>query len=551
MLNGVVLDDHQKVGIVNCVNSNVNVIAYATGTGKTLISYGTHCVLDKKGLIDKSVFVVTKSSKIEYASQFKSFSDGKEEIEDVSSFKEFKKFMSKDSSAKIALIQYEALKEIFLTKEQVFHSIKEIPYSEIPVEQRKDIFTIADHSDLNIFKKSKSLDFAESDGNYYAKVYKTRNKLSKEVEELITQASKMFKIAGFFDEAHRIGGITTAQRKACDHFRKMLHRVYGLTATPYDDMEALYDFISFFKPDFYQGSKFQFLDDFCVREKRKRNRHDKIGYWVTIRNRNIDVLRNLLDPIVTKFYPEYKVEFVEHSIEIENKRDYKLAAAGLLEEDSIPEITESSFLEALSELSGKNFNSRFHDLQRIVDKDENKIDLFKKVASGLKEKGVVVYSNYLDNIDILKDACSELEMETYCISGSTSSKDREKFKDSFMENPKNKVMIITDAGGQSLNLQATNEIIFYSMAMNPKKFYQTIGRICRLYSKYDEFKVHVLLADANECGGIDRYKYTFLKSNSELIKELLQNFVLPTDDLTEKFNYYLLQSFRQSMLWDI
>ena len=75
-------------------------------------------------------------------------------------------------------------------------------------------------------------------------------------------------------------------------------------------------------------------------------------------------------------------------------------------------------------------------------------------------------------------------------------------------------MLISQAAGESLNLNGTNEIILYDLPKGPGKFNQTIGRIARCFSKFEEqersFYIHYVIVDDT----LDVYKPILLSSKN-------------------------------------
>lgn len=82
--------------------------------------------------------------------------------------------------------------------------------------------------------------------------------------------------------------------------------------------------------------------------------------------------------------------------------------------------------------------------------------------------------------------------------------------DFFKENAK--ILIVTDAGSEGLNLQFCNTVINYDLPWNPQKIEQRIGRCHRYGQKYDVVAIN-LLNTQNEA---DRRVYEILSSKFEL-----------------------------------
>ena len=77
-----------------------------------------------------------------------------------------------------------------------------------------------------------------------------------------------------------------------------------------------------------------------------------------------------------------------------------------------------------------------------------------------------------------------------------------------------KILIVTDAGSEGLNLQFCNTIINYDLPWNPQKIEQRIGRCHRYGQKYDVVAINLLNTD-NEA---DKRVYEILSKKFELFE---------------------------------
>ena len=202
----------------------------------------------------------------------------------------------------------------------------------------------------------------------------------------------------------------------------------------------------------------------------------------------------------------------------------------------------------------KQHSARLVDMQRYVDLSEEKrnllIDIIKNGKSSdsdetLLEKGVIIYCQLLDVVETLRSDLESNGIECYVIQGSTKESERGRLAREFKGNPNSKVVLITDAAGESLNLQATNEIILYNVSA---KYNQIIGRIVRNFSKFEEqgrsFYIHYVITDET----IDEYKPILLSTKKELEEEILHADTISLKE-TGSFNSYLLKEIRKKLLW--
>lgn len=201
--------------------------------------------------------------------------------------------------------------------------------------------------------------------------------------------------------------------------------------------------------------------------------------------------------------------------------------------------------------------ARLVDMQRYVNMSDEKrsllMDLIKNGRSSdsnesLLEKGVIVYIEYLDVIAAIAEDLKKEGIDCYVIQGSTKEKDRGSISAEFKKNPESKVVLISQAAGESLNLNGTNEIILYDLPKGPGKFNQTIGRIARCFSKFEEqnrsFYIHYVIVDET----LDEYKPILLSAKKQLEEEILHADTISLKEMGS-FDAMLLKEVRKELLW--
>ena len=205
----------------------------------------------------------------------------------------------------------------------------------------------------------------------------------------------------------------------------------------------------------------------------------------------------------------------------------------------------------------KKHSARLAEMQRYVNmSDEKRRLLLDLVFNGkssdsnetLLEKGVIIYIEYLDVIAQVAEDFKSKGVDCFVIQGSTKEKDRGLISDEFKTNPNSKVVLISQAAGESLNLNGTNEIILYDLPKAFGKFNQTIGRIARCFSKFEEqgrsFYIHYVIVDDT----LDVYKPILLSSKKELEEEILHSDTVELKEL-KSYDVMILKEIRKELLW--
>ena len=183
-------------------------------------------------------------------------------------------------------------------------------------------------------------------------------------------------------------------------------------------------------------------------------------------------------------------------------------------------------------------------LQHYLDNCELKKTILLKLVNQLKSRGVIIYSDYLDTVDVIQKTLEPLGVDIRSITGRLNAKNRKEVRNWFRSGAENKVLIITKAGGASLNLQSTNNLIFYDIPFSVGNFIQVVGRVARYFSAFKHYNIFFpIILDT-----LDDYKFSYVSSRKELIEDVLQNKCLPQGEL-ESYNADLLQQIRGRTLW--
>lgn len=202
----------------------------------------------------------------------------------------------------------------------------------------------------------------------------------------------------------------------------------------------------------------------------------------------------------------------------------------------------------------REYSARIPDMQRCVDMSEEKraelIKVLNSKASDcdllIKEKGALVFTRLLDVAEVLKQDIEAIGLTCYMITSKQPQREREKIVKAFKKDSSNTIVIISEAGGESVSMQTTNEIIMYNVPRGPGKWTQVLGRVARLFSKYEEsgFNVHFITV----LDSIDEYSQILLSAKKELEEEILSADTIPLKG-DKTFNQLILKKIRQHVLW--
>ena len=278
--------------------------------------------------------------------------------------------------------------------------------------------------------------------------------------------------------------------------------------------------------DLYQGYDYR-LD--------KRTVINTYGY------KNTEILISKLNEISFNYFPPKNIKFhIKYYDPSECYDNYKKAVQGVLDLYNERKVDEET-----GDKEDKTFSARLLDAQYVLNNSFAKRDCLLRTLKDTIGNGVLIYGAYYNTVDVIQYVLSNAYVPFKEISGQTTDKQCEQAMKWFNNDPENKAVILTAAGSQSINLQSTNNFIFYDLPYTAGQFLQAIGRIIRLGSKYDEFNIYILMAKDT----LDEYKYDYLGSNGETLRYIQGNPNLFSGDIKNP-NTEIFKKLRKQMLWD-
>lgn len=355
---------------------------------------------------------------------------------------------------------------------------------------------------------------------------------SKRLNPELIQVMLKLRVGIGYDEVHKFCKPTSTTTKVFKQFNDLTQFSHGYTATIMTShIEDIYYLISFFDNSIFQNySKFLFNFTKNIQIPIKKGSFQK--RTVITKLINLDKLVTLLSNFTYIYMPESKLKYVEYK--------YKLT------EESTKEYVDIAIDDEFNDEQDQ-YSVRMLKLQYLVDSDPNKIDLAEKIIKENIHKGVVMYVQYYQTLDHLIEMVNRNNIKYLTYNGKMTIKQREKVLNDFKLNPENTLIIISDAGGQSINLQVTDCILVYNLPYTLGSLKQLLGRISRKGSKYNEFYAHLLLGENT----VDAYKYEYVLANKEVYTNLYGFNVKLPEAKNENFDNYALSKMRKEYMWNI
>jgi SNF2 family DNA or RNA helicase len=280
------------------------------------------------------------------------------------------------------------------------------------------------------------------------------------------------------DEIHRIRTHNTKQTKAVVRLGKKAQYRWGLTGTPiHNKLEDLYSIMKFidegilgnwwkFDQRYIEHGYFGEVVGYTNTDEVK----EKLGYFM-LRRKKEDVLKDLPPKIYNvihvelskeqrKFYENCKKQIVEMADE---EKEEKVNQANVLAKTTyIREVCDSAELVDPE----RKVSTKMKELQEVVT---------EFVSEGRK---VVIFTQFAKMAMIIG---RDLKERSIILHGgiSTSGTARQDLIDRFEKDEAIPVFITTTAGGEGINLQFANVVIFFDLPFNPQVVAQMEDRLHR------------------------------------------------------------------------
>lgn len=489
---------HQKQAVGFTLKNPNSIIASETGSGKTFICFVQALLFLTSNRVDKVLQIVTKKSKQSFASDIEKLTtlDVNKQVQVIYCLEDLFEFQ-KDKNRIIGVVQYENFKNIPLIHWQDF-------FKRFRVLVQMDEFHKAKTAMSELYLEKNTNIVAEKPVKGYSKLNSYLYTLRMDITYLT-----------------------------------------GYTATPLSkNLDDMFWLCTLVQPGIFGDSLLGFYNTYIkyyaylvpVKKgsKYKRTVINRYGH------KNTDKLIEILNKITFNYFPPKKINFipVEYNPH-ECCENYKKAVSGVLDLYNERKINEEGDKE------DKTFSSRMLDAQYVLNNSFAKKEALLKALSKTIENGALIYGAYYNTVDAIRYVLSSVNIPFKEITGTTSDKQCKNTMDWFNSNPEGKVIILTAAGSQSINLQSTNNFIFYDLPWTSGAYIQAIGRIIRIGSKYKEFNVYIITSKDT----LDQYKYEYLGSNQETLRYIQGNPNMFASEVKNP-NTEILRKLRKQMLWD-
>jgi superfamily II DNA or RNA helicase len=344
---------------------------------------------------------------------------------------------------------------------------------------------------------------------------------------------------------------STKTWQTCRFLSDRSARCYGLTATLLKNnlLEgfAIYNVI---RPGVFT-TKTKFMNDFCVTQLQPIPGGRKV--LVPVGYKNLDGFRQRIDPFflgrakheVSDELPKLITKVVSFEMNTAEEAKYREALEGILElgdgetkeyQESIAftsliycqQIVDSLHLlkfEEGHEIDVGTFGDE--NIVKVKDRGSKEQALADLLTEELDEEKVIVYTRFEKLVGRLQAILKAEGIKSVRITGKEKADQRREAQERFQDHKSDvKVVIVTDAAKEAINLQAASAEVFYDSPWSWGDYVQLLGRPIRIGSIHDTVVAYHLVAERpwSKCADrrtIDHAVLSLLDEKKHLVDKVL------------------------------
>ena len=328
------------------------------------------------------------------------------------------------------------------------------------------------------------------------------------------------------DEAIVFKTPSTRVHKVCRHLSAQAARCWGLTATLIKNnlMEG-FGVYKVVVPDLFRMSKNSFMNHYCITRMQRVANGRQIPVIVGYNSKDIEQFRDVIDPYylgrpkhaVAQELPVLTTKNVRLGLTKFQSEKYQEALGGLLEmgDGDERETTPLTALIYCQEIVNHPALIEYPDYR------SEKLDaLLDMVTDGgdFHDEKVIVFTRFKRMVDTAIPHLVKAGIKCVRVTGDENSAQRKAAMEAFQdpEDP-TRVIFITMAGGDAINLQAAKALVFYDTPWSAGDYLQILGRMIRIGSEHDSvYAVHLVCRDT-----IDERVQEVKRNKMRLIEQVL------------------------------
>jgi len=303
-----------------------------------------------------------------------------------------------------------------------------------------------------------------------------------------------------FDECTVFKNPKTQVHQVCKHISDRAARAYGLTATLIKN--KLFDGFGIYKviKDDVFSTKTKFMTLYCVTQLQKiPGKKFKIPIVVGHSQRHIRTFRERISPFflgrakfeVASELPVLTTRQVLVDLTHEQETAYNDALVGVLRVGG----GETIYTDKLTAIIYCQQIANHLALLGLPGGSEKEDTLLDFLTEGeFADENVIIYTRFKKMVDHLMPLVQQHNVPAVRITGDENDKARKEAMRKFQSpGEETRVVFITDAGSEAINLQSAKVIIFYDTPWAAGQYLQILGRMIRIGSLHDRvYAIHLV-----------------------------------------------------------
>lgn len=290
--------------------------------------------------------------------------------------------------------------------------------------------------------------------------------------------------------------------QVCQYLSAQSKRSWGLTATLIkNNLLEGYGIMRVVDPTVFQMSESSFIDEYCVTELVNVGRGRKIKQVVGYRRSGVNQFRDKIEMVylgrpkhaVASELPVLTSKTIKVGMSDVQKAKYQEALSGILqmgdgEEKETTKLTQVTYCQEIAN------HPKLIGVEGTSEKLDTLVDML--TDGDLEGEKVIVFTKYEKMVGLGVEALEAKGVKCVRITGKEDEDGRKAAQDQFQdfESPV-KVVWITTAGSDAINLQAASAIVFYDLPFSAGDFLQCLGRMIRIGSVHSRVFAINLIAD--------------------------------------------------------
>jgi SNF2 family DNA or RNA helicase len=332
------------------------------------------------------------------------------------------------------------------------------------------------------------------------------------------------------DEATVFKTPSSRVHKVVRHIAGRADRCWGLTATLIKNnlMEG-FGIYNVVVPTLFQMSEAAFRNNYCIVNMREVKRGRKVPEIVGYHSKDIQRFREQIElyylgrpkHAVAKDLPVLETKTIKVGLTNFQAEKYNEALTGFLEHGDgemrdYSETVQMTKLIYCQEIVNHPGLIEFHDYPS--EKLDALVELLTE-GGDLYDQKVIVFTRFKTMVDIAIPILEKAGIKCTRVTGDESDvRKRKAAMDVFQDEASDtKVIWITMAGGDAINLQAAKALVFFDTPWSAGDYIQIVGRMIRVGSIHDRcYAIHLVARDT-----IDEHVQKIVKKKMKLIEDVL------------------------------